>query len=98
MTDNIHSFSDFADTTHFAGKKKRIEDILDRPILVRGAKIIASKRNAGTQCLQLQFELDSELFVLFSGSAVLLDQCQKYSDKMPFHTKIIKCDKYFSFS
>ena len=95
----MHSFSDFAkDQSALDGKKRRIDEILNKQIVIRGHKIIPSKRNIGEQCLQLQFETDGELCILFTGSAVLIDQCEKYCDKMPFGTVIKKIDKYFTFS
>jgi len=99
MSEEIHSFSDFAEMRHIlAGKKKRIEEILNKPITVRGYKVIPSKQNSGGQCLHLQFEMDGELCVMFSGSVVLIDQCEKYGAQIPFNAQIIKIDKYFSFS
>jgi len=97
--DDIHSFSDFADTqTPFDGTKKRIDEALNRPIIVRGYKIIPSKKSAGAMCLELQFEMNGELCILFTGSSVLTDQCEKYADKMPFRATIKKVDKFFTFS
>ena len=99
MPDEIHSFSDFADARMaLAGKKVRMEQILNKHITVRGHKVIASKRNSGANCLYLQFEMDGELCILFTGSAVLIDQCEKYAEQIPFQTTIIQIDKYFTFS
>jgi len=96
---SIHKFSDFADTAPaMDGAKKRMDEILNKPIIVQNHKIIASKKNAGEKCLHLQFELDGQLCVLFTGSAVLIDQCTKYSDKIPFKATVKKIDKYFTFS
>jgi len=96
---DIHSFSDFAAPRFsLSGKKIRMSEILDKPIIVTAHKIIASKRNAGESCLQLQFEMDGETCIVFTGSAVLIDQCETYADKIPFRAKITKIDKYFSFS
>jgi hypothetical protein len=99
MTETIHSFSDFADNRPaLPGIKKRMEEVLNRPIIIRGHKIIASKRNAGEKCLHLQFDMDNEKCILFTGSAVLIDQCEKYSAQIPFGATIIRIDKYFTFS
>ena len=99
MPEEVHSFSDFADIRPpMDGKKRRIEEVLNKPITIRGHKIIASKKNAGEMCLHLQFEMEGELCILFTGSAVLIDQCEKYAEKIPFRTSIIKVDKYFTFS
>ncbi|MCL2331075.1 MAG: hypothetical protein FWC61_00840 [Proteobacteria bacterium] len=95
----MHQFSDFAEVRGgLDGRKRRIEEILNKEIVVRGHKIIPSKRNDGEKCLQLQFETDDELCILFTGSAVLIDQCEKYGGKIPFRATIKKIDKYFTFS
>ena len=96
---NIHSFSDFAEMRGtFSGDKKRMDEILNKPITVRDYKIIPSKKNQNEKCLHLQIEMDGELFVLFTGSGVLIEQCEKYHDKIPFNTTVVKIDKYFTFS
>jgi len=98
MPEEIHSFSDFAEARQaLPGKKMRMEQILNKPIIIRAHKIIASKKNAGEQCLHLQFEMDEEQCILFTGSAVLIDQCEKYGDRLPFRASIVKVDKYFTF-
>ncbi len=95
----IHSFADFADiTTAMDGVKKRIDETLNRPIIVRAYKIMPSKKSNGAMYLELQFEMDGEMCILFTGSSVLSDQCEKYADKMPFRTIIKKVDKFFTFS
>jgi len=99
MSENIHSFSDFADVRPaLDGKKKHMEEVLNKPIIIRGHRIIASKKNAGEMCLHLQFDMDAERCVLFTGSAVLIDQCEKYAEQIPFSTTILRVDKYFTFS
>ena len=42
-------------------------------------------------------EINGENRVVFTGSNVLIEQAQKYSDHMPFSAKITMVDKYFSF-
>ena len=97
--DEIQSFSNFADRhVALAGKKKRMDEILNKPIIARSYKVVASKKTPDGTCLHLQFELDGELCILFTGSAVLIDQCEKYKDKFPFRTTVLKVDKYFTFS
>ena len=99
MNDALHSFADFAHgRPPLDGKKKRMDEILNKPIIVRGHKIIQSKKNSGEMCLHLQFEMDGVLCILFTGSAVLIDQCERYADKIPFRITIIRIDKYFTFS
>jgi hypothetical protein len=97
--EQIHSFADFADARPpLKGDKKRMEEVLNKPIIIKGYKSIPSKKNAGQMCLHLQFEMDGELCILFSGSVVLIDLCDKYADKIPFRATIIRVDKFFTFS
>ncbi|MCL2629826.1 MAG: hypothetical protein FWD33_04065 [Alphaproteobacteria bacterium] len=99
MSAEIQSFSDFAEIRLVLdGRKYRIDEVLNKEIVVRGHKIVPSKSRESEMCLHLQFEMDGQLCILFTGSTVLIDQCRKYSDKIPFRTTIRKIDKYFTFS
>jgi hypothetical protein len=92
-------FSDFADNRDFPleGRKRKIGEILNMEILVTAFKISPSKVNKGDYLI-IQFELDREKQVAFTGSEVLSHQMERYKDKIPFHARIIKQDKYFTFS
>jgi len=46
----------------------------------------------------LQFEIDNEKHIFFTGSKVLIDQVKKYKDEMPFLTIIKKINKYYTFT
>lgn len=92
-------FANFAkDKLPMPGNKKRLDEILNREIIITDFRITQSKRREGTECLQIQFLMDSEPFVVFTGSAVLSDQIQSTRDHIPFRTTIVKIDKYYSFS
>ena len=45
-----------------------------------------------------QFKLNNEKYVVFTGSSVLIEQCKKYKDEMPFIAMIKQVDKYYTFS
>lgn len=95
-------FSDFADETHgLEGRKERLDDVINRQIVVTGYRIAGSKHNSG-QCLTLQFYYDGQpaehLQILFTGSQVLAEQMRKYGDEIPFSTTIRKIDKYYTMS
>lgn len=97
----MKKFSDFAkDALPIDGSKIKLEEILNREIVVTGFKIDESKyrKSNSSECLKLQFELDKERHVLFTGSTILCEQIQKYKDEIPFITTIKKIDKYYSFS
>lgn len=92
-------FSDFAEESKaFDGDKKKIEEILNKEILVLDFKLKESKHHRDTQYLTLQFKVDDTTFILFNGSNVLADQLEKYKDNLPFYAIIKKIDKYYTFS
>ncbi len=98
-TDALESFSVFAhDKLPMPGKKKRLDEILDKVISVVDFRITKSNKRENSDCLQIQFVLDNEVYVLFTGSVVLIDQIQSVKEKLPFKTTIVKIDKYYSFS
>lgn len=94
-------FSDFAEEPELLnGSKLKIEEILNKEILIMGFKISDSKfsKSNNPKCLTLQFELDDKKHVIFTGSSVLVNQIEKYKDEIPFLTIIEKVDKYYSFT
>lgn len=96
---NCPHFSVFArDKTPLVGKKIFMRDILNRTVLVTDFRIIKSKHRTDGECLQLQIYVDNEVYVLFTGSAVLISEIRAFQDKIPFYTSITQADKYFSFA
>jgi len=90
-------FSDFAkDHQPLEGSKCRINDVLNREILVLNYRLSASKYSQAP-CLTLQFMIDDEKHVLFTGSAVLIEQIEMYKNELPFYATIKKIDRYFTF-
>lgn len=97
----MKQFSDFAEEVNtLVGDKIKIEEVLGKSIMVIGYKIGDSKyaKTEDDKVLTLQFKLDNENRILFSGSKVLLEQCEKYKSEMPFMTKIEKNNKFYTFS
>ena len=91
-------FSDFArDHRPLEGAKCSIDDVLNREIMVLGFKVKSSKYKQGTRCMTLQFSLNGETRVLFTGSSVLIEQAETYKDELPFLATIKKIDRYFTF-
>ena len=80
------------------GKKKRLEEILNKEILIVDFRITKSTKRENSECLQIQFIDQDEVCVLFTGSVVLIDQIQAVKDKLPLKTTIVKIDKYYSCS
>lgn len=91
MEEKHPKFSEFADEeTALEGEKKKIDEILNTEILVIGYRIGKSKHYENRNYLTLQFENGGTKHILFTSSAVLIKQTQKYEDKMPFYTTIKK--------
>ena len=80
------------------GVKMRLEQILNREILVTDFRIMKSKHHPDQDCLQFQFLLDNQVCVSFTGSGVLIDQITSVGENIPFNTTVVKIDRYYSFS
>lgn len=97
--DACPAFAVFAkDKLPMPGVKKRLDEILNKDILVVDFRMTKSKKREGSDCLQIQFVCDGIVCVAFTGSAVLANQIQSVTDKIPFRTCVTKVDKYYSFS
>lgn len=93
------SFSDFAEEAKpFDGDKKKIDEVLNKKMLVLDFKIKDSKHHKNSQYITIQFKIDNVVHILFSGSSVLIEQLGKYKDQLPFHAVIKKIDKYYTFT
>lgn len=97
----VHKFSEFAKQNNglLEGKKKKIEDILNVEIKVLKFKVKPSKfPDKGPHYTTIQFELNSEKFVVFTGSTVLTEQLETYKEQLPFISTIRKSGKAFIFT
>ncbi len=100
----MNKFSDFAEEElQFSGDKVAIDKLVNIPILVKDYRLNESKykKTNAEKCMTIQFEYKDKAgvnHVVFTGSMVLINQCEKYQDKIPFETTIIKVNKYYSFS
>ena len=98
MVDKYPHFSDFGDSgSKLEGEKIPLKDILDKEILVLGHSVHKSKFK-DENYLTLQFELDGKKRVTFTGSGVLTDQIERFSDKIPFLASIKNFGKYYAFT
>lgn len=92
-------FSDFAqEEPVIEGSKAKMKEILDKEIEVLGYKLSSSKYKHGEECLTLQFEIDGKKHIVFTGSSVLIEQCKKYKNEIPFLATIKQIDKYYTFT
>jgi len=90
-------FSDFADETKsFDGEKKKLDDILNKEILILDFKVKDSKQRIGSKYITIQFRDNDKNFIVFTGSMVLINQFEKYKDNIPFYTVIRRIDKYYT--
>ncbi len=96
----LKRFSDFAkDHVPLDGAKLKIDDILNKEIQVTAMRIKPSKYNGngkGSTCLTLQFLMNGERYVAFTGSCVLAEQARIYQSEMPFLATVKKIDKYYT--
>jgi len=90
----MQRFEDFVEEKTFIGDKIKLNDLVDREIIIESYKIDKSKYNDG-QCLSLQIVFDNQKRVVFSGSEVIKDQVVKYQEKLPFITTVKKINNYF---
>lgn len=94
----MKSFSDFnIETTigKFTGKKIEIGELTGTEIIVKDYKIAPSKRypeKGNGNMLTLQIEFEGRDRVVFTGSVILQDQCEKAATEgeFPFKTTIIE--------
>ena len=94
-------FSDFADEEiPLDGSKVKIDDILNKEILITGYKLRNSKyeRENTPKCLTLQFRIGDKKYIIFTGSNVLIDQIEKYRHEIPFVTTVKKINRYYIFT
>lgn len=94
----MHKFSDFAEEPEaLEGAKKRIDDVLNTEIQVLNFRFGESKVKDG-EYLTIQFLVEEEKYICFTGSKVLSKQAHKYKDKLPFLTVIKKINSYYTFT
>ncbi len=98
----MEKFCDFAEKRQILeGDKERIDDILNKNIIVTGYKIEKSKfkKNGNEQYVKIQFKDDEQAapHVCFTGSTVLIDQLELYKEHIPFETQIKKINRYYTF-
>lgn len=92
-------FSDFVEELKsLDGDKKKIEEILNREILIIDFKVKDSKKQRDSLYVTIQFKIDDVNHIVFTGSNVLINQLEKYKDHVPFYATIKQIDRYYTFS
>ena len=86
------------------GASAKIEDLVGVPVEVLKADIFDSVMQGGTKCMSLQVRkaekrrttngaveyVDDTVYLLHTGSTVLMEQIDKYGDQIPFEATIQK--------
>lgn len=91
-------FSDFSrEKIALDGDKVKLDTILNQEITVTGFSTKRSKfdDNSG-KCLTVQFEMNGQKQIFFTGSDVLRDQLERYEDEIPFMATIKKINRYYT--
>ncbi len=74
-----------------------VEDVLNKEILITAFK--AGQRSQFKEeghYTTVQFEIEGEKHVLFTGSQVLTDQLERYQEHLPFIATIRKINRYYT--
>lgn len=84
----IHKFADFASEY----EKFKISEIIGKPLIFTNYEISNSKfaKPNNTKCTKLYFKINDINGFAYSGSKVLMSQCERYKDYFPFEATIIK--------
>ncbi len=97
---HVSSFSEISDGNDFGdipGRKIRINDIIGRDIIITGFQLAPSHKKQDSDYLTIQFLLNGQLYITWTGSIILRRILEKYFDKLPFQTKIIRAGKALIF-
>lgn len=96
----MNHFGEFANEKALDGEKMRIDDAVGHEVTVLAYQ--TSKSHYGNSdngmYVKIQIMLNGKKKIIFTGSGILMRQCQEYADKIPFLATIVKPDKYYSFS
>jgi len=94
----MKKFKDFAKENILDGEKCRMDDIINQEVKIVGCAIKNSRysKNNSGKYLTIQFEHNNKKQIAFTGSDVLIEQMEKYSEEMPFLATIRKINRYYS--
>jgi hypothetical protein len=94
----MKKFSEIAkDDIRLAGDKLSLQEVVGKQIVVTGYKITKSKFKEDNY-VAIQFEIEGEQRVVFTGAQVLIEQLKKYGEQIPFETTIKRLGKFYSFT
>ncbi len=94
------AFSDISDGNDFGaipGRKIRVNEILGREITITGFQLAPSRKKQDSDYLTIQFLMDDELYIIWTGSVVLRRILEKYSNQLPFRATIVRAGEALVF-
>ncbi|TDE53785.1 hypothetical protein [Flavobacterium sp. GT3P67] len=98
----MNNFKDFdikPEITNFVGEKIKINNLLDKEIIVVDFRVLPSNYEGKGDRLDIQIEYRDEPRVIFTGGKYLRQTIEKVpKDKFPFKTKIKKNGEYLEFT
>ena len=80
------------------GDKIKLDLILNQEITIIGYSIKKSKHstNKSGDYLTVQFEMNGDKQIFFTGSEILIEQFNKYGDEIPFIAIVKKINRYYT--
>lgn len=95
----MNRFGEFANEKALDGEKMRIDDAVGHEVTVLAYQTSRSRYGSDNgMYVKIQIMMGGKKRIIFTGSGILMRQCQEYADKIPFIATIVKPDKYYSFS
>lgn len=98
---NAPQFSEISDGTDFdtiQGRKVKLNDILGHEIIITGFQCAPSRQRQDTDYLTIRFLMNGQLCIVWTGSIVLRRMLEKYSQQLPFRTRISRAGDAFVFA
>jgi len=92
-------FTDFSkEQKVLDGDKVKLDLILNQEIKITGYSIKKSKysKNESGDYLTVQFEMNDNKQIFFTGSEILIEQFNKYGDEIPFIAIVKKINRYYT--
>ena len=97
----IPDFAEVVATPVFEGERRRIEEILGKPLVIKDFVELPSRFRPGEPFVVVQAEDENgETFTFASGSQVLIKQLRmmREASAVPFRAKITRIKRYYTFT
>jgi len=95
----VTKFSDFVeeDIETLIGTRTKIDDILEKDIIIKSFTVSKS-RQIFNEMFTIYFKLENKMYFIRTSSSILKTQIEKYSQKLPFSTRIVKVGRNYVFT